>query len=55
MSGILVTVTSSEMGAALAAALDAVIDERVPNERGALLAFLDAWRAGRAADCAENV
>ncbi|WP_246600067.1 CCA tRNA nucleotidyltransferase [Gordonibacter massiliensis (ex Traore et al. 2017)] len=44
-----------DVGAALAAALDAVIDERVPNERGALLAFLDAWRAGLAADCAENV
>ena len=43
------------VGEALAAALDAVIDERVPNERGALLSFLGAWRAGRAADCVENV
>ncbi len=31
------------VGAALAAALDAVIDERIPNDREALLAFLDEW------------
>ncbi|MEI3231098.1 MAG: hypothetical protein V8S24_07580 [Gordonibacter pamelaeae] len=49
------------VGAVLAAALDAVIDERVPNERAALLAFAAAgseqdgrWRAGPAADRAEN-
>lgn len=33
------------VGAVLAAALDAVIDERVPNERAALLAFAAAWLA----------
>lgn len=35
------------VGAALAAALDAVIDERVPNDRAALLAFVADWREGR--------
>lgn len=33
------------VGAALAAALDAVIDERVPNERAALRDFIDNWLA----------
>ncbi len=33
------------VGAVLAAALDAVIDERMPNERAALLAFAAAWLA----------
>lgn len=32
------------VGAALAAALDAVIDEQIPNDRETLLAFLDEWR-----------
>lgn len=32
------------VGAALAAALDAVIDEQTPNDRETLLAFLDEWR-----------
>lgn len=32
------------IGALLAAALDAVIDERIPNEREALLAFIEALR-----------
>ena len=34
------------VGAALAAALDAVIDERVPNDRAALLAFVADWNEG---------
>lgn len=32
------------VGAALAAALDVVIDEQIPNDRETLLAFLDEWR-----------
>ncbi len=32
------------VGTALAAALDAVIDEQIPNDRETLLAFLDEWR-----------
>lgn len=32
------------VGAALAAALDAVIDEQIPNDRETMLAFLDEWR-----------
>ena len=32
------------VGAALAAALDAVIDEQIPNDRETLLTFLDEWR-----------
>ncbi len=32
------------VGAALVAALDAVIDEQIPNDRETLLAFLDEWR-----------
>ena len=35
------------VGAVLAAALDAVIDERVPNERAALLAFAATWLDGQ--------
>ena len=35
------------VGAALHAALDAVTDERVPNEAEALRAFLAAWLAGQ--------
>lgn len=36
------------VGAALAAALDAVIDERIPNDRETLLEFLDEWRRAHA-------
>lgn len=35
------------VGVVLAAALDAVIDERVPNERAALLAFAATWLDGQ--------
>lgn len=38
-----------DVGAVLAAALDAVIDERVPNEKDALLGFVKEWRAERRA------
>lgn len=37
-----------EVGAALEAALDAVVDERVPNEGSALCAFVRAWADERA-------
>ena len=34
------------VGAALEAALDAVVDERVPNEARALRAFVRSWAEG---------